>query len=84
MSLAIRRLRVRTPSASLKKTQHFQGWNAPLLLYHISGHSVGDAAALLDDGPVLILCLSILMVQWQVELADELGIRNGARLTNNQ
>lgn len=31
-------------------------------------------SALLDDGPVLILCPSTLTMQWQVELADKLGI----------
>lgn len=31
-------------------------------------------SALLDDGPVLILCPSTLTLQWQVELADRLGI----------
>jgi superfamily II DNA or RNA helicase/DNA-binding Lrp family transcriptional regulator len=31
-------------------------------------------ATLLDDGPVLILCPSTLTLQWQVELADRLGI----------
>lgn len=31
-------------------------------------------SVLLDDGPVLILCPSTLTVQWQVELADKLGI----------
>jgi len=31
-------------------------------------------SALLDDGPVLILCPSTLTFQWQVELADKLGI----------
>jgi hypothetical protein len=31
-------------------------------------------AALLGDGPVLILCPSTLTMQWQVELADQLGI----------
>jgi SNF2 family DNA or RNA helicase len=31
-------------------------------------------AALLEDGPVLILCPSTLTLQWQVELADKLGI----------
>ncbi len=31
-------------------------------------------SALLDDGPVLILCPSTLTVQWQVELFDKLGI----------
>jgi SNF2 family DNA or RNA helicase len=31
-------------------------------------------SALLGDGPVLILCPSTLTVQWQVELADKLGV----------
>ena len=31
-------------------------------------------SALLDDGPVLILCPSTLTLQWQVELMDKLGI----------
>ena len=31
-------------------------------------------AALLNDGPVLILCPATLTLQWQVELADKLGI----------
>lgn len=31
-------------------------------------------SALLDDGPVLILCPSTLTFQWQVELSDKLGI----------
>ena len=31
-------------------------------------------SALLDDGPVLILCLSTLTVQWQVEMMDKLGL----------
>lgn len=31
-------------------------------------------SALLDDGPVLILCPSTLTLQWQVELKDRLGI----------
>jgi superfamily II DNA or RNA helicase len=31
-------------------------------------------SVLLEDGPVLILCPSTLTVQWQVELADKLGI----------
>jgi len=31
-------------------------------------------SALLGDGPVLILCPSTLTMQWQVELADKLGI----------
>lgn len=34
-------------------------------------------AALLDDGPVLILCPSTLTLQWQVELQDRLGIPSG-------
>jgi superfamily II DNA or RNA helicase len=39
--------------------------------------SLGASAmisVLLDDGPVLILCPSTLTLQWQVELADKLGI----------
>ncbi len=35
-------------------------------------------SALLDDGPVLILCPSTLTLQWQVELADKLGIPSAA------
>lgn len=31
-------------------------------------------SALLDDGPVLILCPSTLTLQWQIELKDRLGI----------
>jgi hypothetical protein len=31
-------------------------------------------SALLDDGPVLVLCPATLCAQWQVELADKLGI----------
>ena len=31
-------------------------------------------SSLLDDGPVLILCPATLTLQWQVELADKLGI----------
>ena len=31
-------------------------------------------SCLLDDGPVLILCPATLTLQWQVELADKLGI----------
>jgi hypothetical protein len=34
----------------------------------------GMMAALLDDGPVLILCPSTLTLQWQVELTDKLGV----------
>ena len=39
--------------------------------------SLGASAmvsALLDDGPVLILCPSTITLQWQVELKDKLGI----------
>lgn len=35
-------------------------------------------SALLDDGPVLILCPSTLTFQWQVELNDRLGIPSAA------
>ncbi|MGA2704742.1 MAG: SNF2-related protein [Isosphaeraceae bacterium] len=35
-------------------------------------------AALLEDGPVLILCPSTLLLQWQVELSDKLGIPSAA------
>jgi len=31
-------------------------------------------SCLLGDGPVLVLCPSTLMLQWQVEIADQLGI----------
>jgi superfamily II DNA or RNA helicase len=31
-------------------------------------------SALLDDGPVLVLCPSTLTLQWQVEMTDKLGI----------
>jgi superfamily II DNA or RNA helicase len=31
-------------------------------------------SVLMDDGPVLILCPATLMLQWQVELSDRLGI----------
>ena len=34
----------------------------------------GLISVLLDDGPVLILCPATLTFQWQVELADKLGI----------
>ena len=34
----------------------------------------GIISALLDDGPVLILCPSTLTLQWQIELTDKLGI----------
>src|SRR6185436_18284377 len=35
-------------------------------------------STLLEDGPVLILCPSTLTLQWQVELADKLGIPSAA------
>ena len=35
-------------------------------------------SCLLDDGPVLILCPATLTLQWQVELADKLGIPSAA------
>lgn len=38
-------------------------------------------SALLDDGPVLILCPSTLTLQWQVELADKLGIPSAVWLS---
>ena len=38
-------------------------------------------AALLDDGPVLILCPSTLTLQWQVELKDKLGIPSAVWLS---
>src|SRR4029450_6266641 len=38
-------------------------------------------AVLLDDGPVLILCPSTLMLQWQVELKDKLGIPSAVWLS---
>jgi len=38
-------------------------------------------AALLDDGPVLILCPSTLTLQWQVELSDKLGIPSAVWLS---
>lgn len=38
-------------------------------------------AVLLDDGPVLILCPSTLTLQWQVELADKLGIPSAVWLS---
>ena len=36
--------------------------------------AAGLVSCLLDDGPVLILCPATLTLQWQVELADKLGI----------
>jgi len=41
-------------------------------------------SALLDDGPVLILCPATLMIQWQVELADKLGIPSAIWLSTKK
>jgi superfamily II DNA or RNA helicase len=41
-------------------------------------------AALLGDGPVLILCPSTLTFQWQVELKDRLGIPSAVWLSNRK
>lgn len=41
-------------------------------------------AALLDDGPVLILCPSTLTFQWQVELKDRLGVPSAVWLSNRK
>lgn len=41
-------------------------------------------AALLDDGPVLILCPSTLTLQWQVELKDKLGIPSAVWLSSKK
>ena len=41
-------------------------------------------AALLDDGPVLILCPSTLTFQWQVELKDKLGVPSAVWLSNKK
>ena len=41
-------------------------------------------SALLDDGPVLILCPSTLTLQWQVELKDRLGIPSAVWLSNQK
>ena len=38
-------------------------------------------SALLDDGPVLILCPATLTVQWQAELVDKLGIPSAVWLS---
>jgi hypothetical protein len=49
--------------------------------------SLGASAmvsALLDDGPVLILCPSTLTLQWQVELKDKLGIPSAVWLSNRK
>lgn len=41
-------------------------------------------AALLNDGPVLILCPSTLTLQWQTELTDKLGIPSAVWLTSKK
>lgn len=41
-------------------------------------------SALLGDGPVLILCPSTLTFQWQVELADKLGIPSAVWSSNRK
>ncbi len=41
-------------------------------------------AALLGDGPVLILCPSTLTMQWQVELSDKLGVPSAVWLSNKK
>lgn len=41
-------------------------------------------SALLNDGAVLILCPSTLTVQWQVELADKLGIPSAVWLSSKK
>lgn len=41
-------------------------------------------SALLDDGPVLILCPSTLTFQWQVELKDRLGIPSAVWLSGQK
>lgn len=41
-------------------------------------------AALLGDGPVLILCPSTLTQQWQVELQDKLGVPSAVWLSNRK
>jgi superfamily II DNA or RNA helicase len=41
-------------------------------------------SALLDEGPVLILCPSTLTIQWQVELKDKLGIPSAVWLSNKK
>lgn len=41
-------------------------------------------SALLDDGPVLILCPSTLTLQWQVELKDRLGIPSAVWLSSKK
>lgn len=44
----------------------------------------GMMSALLDDGPVLILCPSTLTLQWQVELNDILGIPSAVWSSNKK
>lgn len=49
--------------------------------------SLGASAmisALLDDGPVIILCPSTLTLQWQVELTDKLGIPSAVWLSTKK
>jgi superfamily II DNA/RNA helicase len=41
-------------------------------------------SALLDDGPVLILCPATLTLQWQVELKDKLGIPSAVWLSGRK
>ena len=41
-------------------------------------------SALLNDGPVLILCPSTLTLQWQVELTDKLGIPSAVWLSTKK
>jgi hypothetical protein len=41
-------------------------------------------SVLLEDGPVLVLCLSTLTLQWQVELIDKLGIPSAVWLSNQK
>ena len=41
-------------------------------------------SCLLDDGPVLILCPATLTMQWQVELADKLGIPSAVWSSTNK
>ncbi len=41
-------------------------------------------SALLDDGPILILCPSTLTLQWQVELIDKLGIPSAVWISNKK
>ena len=41
-------------------------------------------STLMEDGPVLILCPSTLTLQWQVELADKLGIPSAVWLSSKK